>query len=112
MGSESSPRGLQTEAHGVALDSVLSKTVQQDAKTFVAQSPDPSILFIPAAEDSSDVSMKIRSYLGADLTIIFGEFPVGILVISKFNANLPIGRFVWDYCCGISYQGSSASYRG
>jgi hypothetical protein len=113
VGSESSPGGLQTEAHGIASDSVLSETVQQDAKTLVAQSPNPSTLFIPAAEGSSDVlMMKIRSHLGADPTILFGEFPVGISVISKFNANLPIGRFVWDYRCGISYQGSSAFYGG
>jgi hypothetical protein len=110
--SKSSPGGLQTETQGIASDSSLSETAHQDAKTSVTRSPDSSTLFIPTTEDSSDVWLRIRSHLGTDLSVIFGEFPVGILLVSKFYANQPTGRFVWEHCCWISYQGSSAYYGG
>jgi hypothetical protein len=92
--SEYSPEELQTETRGIVSDSPLSETVQQDAKTSVTQSPDSSTLFIPATEDSSDVRLRIRSHLGAEISVIFGEFLVGITLSSTFYANHPTGRFV------------------
>jgi hypothetical protein len=110
--SASSLGGLQTDVQGIGPDSVLSDTVLQEAKTSVAPSPDPSTLFMPMPEESSDVLMRIRNNLAADLTSIFGEFPVGNSFISNFYANLPIGWIVWGCYCRISYQGSSSCYRG
>jgi len=92
--SEYSPGELQTETRGIVSDSPFSETVQQDAKTSATRSPDSSTLFIPATEDSSDVRLRIRSHLGAELSVIFGEFPVGITLASTFYANQPTGRFV------------------
>jgi hypothetical protein len=110
--SNSSPKRLLSETQGISSDSTLSETVYQDAKTFAPGSLDPSTLFIPAAEASSDMIMRISSCLGTDISINFGEYLVSISAISRFYANQPAGRLVWDYCCGIPYRCSSASYTG
>jgi len=104
--SHSSSRRPQSGSQGISSDSALSEVADQDGF------PDSSTLFIPAAEASGDIFMSIRSCLGTNVSVNFGEFPVGGLVISKFYANQLTGRFVRDYCYGISYSCSPACYSG
>jgi len=99
--SDSFPKRLQTENQKITSNSALPSAGGQDVKTPAAGLPDPSTLFVPAAESNSEVVMKINSRLGSDSSVSFGEFPVGISVISKFYANQYTGRLVWEYCCRI-----------
>ncbi len=95
IGLEESNKRLQSGPQGLSTDSALSEAAKQDEQTLTAGLPDPSTLFIPAAEFSDEISVDIRNCLGANASVDFGEFPVGDLVISKLYANQLAGRFVW-----------------